>query len=221
MFALLSAVRTTPGTQADCCAEDGACRCQWSWGLSALFGCLCYCVPAICLLIPPLCFKLYNFIDGRWMGWYFDRGLFDLKLCVCVCVCVCVHVRACVMCGFTMFGWLVEMLVPCGRVYRDLRLWLHGANRMLWKAHFHHDCIQFVDDCESNGELELSYGRVWRKISSSLVRNLHRQSGQQGESGCLLQIFTSPIQLCVQCCLRWPSSPPQAVMAYLNFSVKH
>ena len=50
--------------------------------------------------------------------------------------------------------------------------------------------------------------------SSSLVRNLHHQSGQQGELGCLLQIFTAPIQLCLQCCLRWPSGPPQAVMVW-------
>ena len=51
--------------------------------------------------------------------------------------------------------------------------------------------------------------------SPSLVHSLHRQSSQWGELGCLLQFFPSPVQLCLQCCLRWPNGPPQAVMLLL------
>ena len=34
---------------------------------------------------------------------------------------------------------------------------------------------------------------------SSLVRSLHRHSGQEGELGCLLQFFPAPVELCLQC----------------------
>ena len=56
--------------------------------------------------------------------------------------------------------------------------------------------------------------QIYASLSSSLVRSLHHQSGQQGELGCLLQISPALIQLCLQCCIRWPNGLPQAVMVW-------
>ena len=64
-------------------------------------------------------------------------------------------------------------------------------------------CPQFTSLAMEVGvEVEVEV-EVWSSgrrypVSFSLVRSLHRQSGQQGESGCLLQIFPAPVPLCLQ-----------------------